>query len=333
MKLYDRMLLLKRAVIVACNPDTESVQIVYTDKNKSITSNHIASDVDHMKKLSLSNDTQRMAEILMDYSEIFFACENIDTKDQYDMIKYDTKINDTFYQILSTGQCNMYLIELMNVMGISIDQFDNKKIIELIKQKTNKTKIIKCLQLVIVEYICLFFLPHNNNKNDHNNKFIKNVLNMISWLLCTPNAINTTNDDNDKHNKQIINIIGSIVRKKLLFNNDNLITCIIDFFLWFENALGACLNVNDNHVLFVTTIVNYLTNICCVLNTMNVDFNQQIKQLLVDKSTSNDQKNTKIHELMGIEKIDLGQILGSLIINNFISNNEIKILKLIESLV
>ena len=191
-----------------------------------------------MKKLSLSNDTQKMAEILMDYSEIFFACENIDTKDQYDMIKYDTKINEAYYQILSTGQCNIYLIELMNVMGISIDQFDNKKIIELIKQKTNRTKIIKCLQLVIVEYICLFFLPHNNN--DHNNRFIKNVLNMISWLLCTPNAINTTNDDNDKHNKQIINIIGSIVRKKLLFNNDNSIKCIIDFFLWFENALGTC---------------------------------------------------------------------------------------------
>lgn len=70
MKLYDRMLLLKRAVIVACNPDTESVQIVYTDKNKSITSNHIASDVDHMKKLyiehmvSMFTDNTKNAESL-----------------------------------------------------------------------------------------------------------------------------------------------------------------------------------------------------------------------------------------------------------------------------
>ena len=97
--------------------------------------------------------------------------------------------------------------------------------------------------------------------------------------------------------------------------------------------LELALNSNDNHVLFVTTIVNYLTNICFVLNTMNVEFNQQIKQLLVDKSTSNDQKNTKIHELVGIEKIDLNQILESLIIKNYIFNNEIKTLKSIESLV
>lgn len=55
MKLYDRMLVLKRAIIVACNPVTESVQFVYKDKNGKIASNHIASDVDHMKKLYMEH--------------------------------------------------------------------------------------------------------------------------------------------------------------------------------------------------------------------------------------------------------------------------------------
>lgn len=84
MKLYDRMLLLKRAVIVACNPDTESVQIVYTDKNKSITSNHIASDVDHMKKLyiehmvSMFTDNTKSAESLHNICLTFM--NNVQTK-------------------------------------------------------------------------------------------------------------------------------------------------------------------------------------------------------------------------------------------------------------
>ncbi len=293
----------------------------------------------HMKKLSLSNETQKMAEILMDYSDDLFKDKHVDTMDQYNAIRYDPKIIKCFHQILITnGSCNIYLIELMSIMGVSIDRIDNSTIIATIKQKSDNAKIIKCLQFIMIEYTSVFFLSYCNNKNSKdwiisiNNNFIKHILNMISWVLCTP-LINTQQCENNKQIKYVTNILGSIIKKNLTYN-DNLIKNTIDFLVWFENMAGATMNTIENHIIFVSTIIDHVIIVYDKLNTLNIDIIEKIKLILNDKIPSNKQKNAEINNLIEIQMPDLNEILFKQNISDSVfMNNEIKILKLLDSLV
>jgi hypothetical protein len=263
-----------------------------------------------MKKLSLSNETQKMAEILMDYSDIFFAQNN----NKCDQIKSDKRIIETFYQILSSGKCNIYLIELMNIMGLSIDQFDNQKIIELIKCKTDRTKIIKSLQIILTDHISLALLYNPDAMISlMHDKYVRNILNLISWVLCVPVTVSQILDHSNKQIKNISNIIGSIVKKNLSFSDDNhnYVESIIDFYQWFDHKLDMN-NILIHHVSFADTIVDHLLNICKMLNSLDANTNanakNMIKNIVGDKILSNDQKINEVFDLIGIKMIDFDQL-------------------------
>lgn len=282
-----------------------------------------------MKKLSLSNETQKMAEILMDYSDVFFAEKN------NQLSKHDPLIISTFHQILVTGPCNIYLIELMAIMGLSIDQIDNHMIIERIKQKTEKTKIVKCVQLIMTDYMSMFFSTDPDNKHHQvNDLIIKNILNMISWILCTPINVNTVKSDVKqwKNNKNLTNAIGSIIKKKLIFSdNDNELTkTIIDFLVWFENTSKVHLNTIDNHRKIISHIVDYMGILCNRLNSVNSNMIDKIKYELNHGMLTHKQKFDNIHEMIMVQCPDFSEILNSQNINVI---NDAKILKKIELLI
>ena len=51
MKLTDRFLVIRRAVLVACNPNTEAVKILYTNDAGEVNANIIGTSMDKMKSL------------------------------------------------------------------------------------------------------------------------------------------------------------------------------------------------------------------------------------------------------------------------------------------
>lgn len=115
----------------------------------------------HMKLLSLSTDTQTMARIVGDSGDLLFS-KSIETLEDYQTIRTNPKIQNFVLELLCTSSSSyyfVYCIELIKILGFSLNIIDSKKYTDYVLGKKIRDKLNGCFAQLIGDYVVSLLCP------------------------------------------------------------------------------------------------------------------------------------------------------------------------------
>lgn len=267
----------------------------------------------HMKMLSMSNDTQSMAEILADHGDLLFG-RTIDTYEDFMSIRTDPKIQSLVLNLLQKSSSSyyfVYCVEVINILGFSLDAIDVRRYIDLCIDKKIADKVIGCFSQIIGDYVSLcscLVLSDVNSDLIHRwfrDRCTDTVITMLARIVGAPYVenlhINTLLDSSVKSKilpaktlRSLSKTTASIVRSKIeCMDKDMLMNMLMGLDTNHDTNLMDMMNglINDqlqkiftqepdhdgldDHSLYISPMITYvqkaLTEIRLLLRAESTD--------------------------------------------------------------